>query len=40
MEDRTELPQDVALLLSRLQAGLVARGDLVGVYVYGSLCHW
>ncbi len=37
MEDRTELPQDVALLLSRLQAGLAARGDLVGVYVYGSL---
>jgi predicted nucleotidyltransferase len=37
MENRTELPQDVALLLSRLQAGLAARGDLVGVYVYGSL---
>lgn len=37
MEDRTELPQDVALLLSRLRVGLAARGDLVGVYVYGSL---
>jgi predicted nucleotidyltransferase len=32
-----ELPTDVALLLSRLQDGLAARGDLVGLYVYGSL---
>ena len=32
-----ELPPDIAVLLSRLRAGLVARGDLVGLYVYGSL---
>jgi predicted nucleotidyltransferase len=32
-----ELPSDIALLLSRLRDGLVARGDLVGMYVYGSL---
>jgi hypothetical protein len=32
-----ELPTDVALLLSQLQDGLAARGDLVGLYVYGSL---
>jgi hypothetical protein len=32
-----ELPPDIALLLSRLREGLVARGDLVGLYVYGSL---
>lgn len=32
-----ELPPDIALLLSRLRAGLAARGDLVGLYVYGSL---
>lgn len=32
-----ELPPDIALLLSRLRAGLVARGDLAGLYVYGSL---
>jgi hypothetical protein len=32
-----ELPPDIALLMGRLRAGLVARGDLVGLYVYGSL---
>jgi predicted nucleotidyltransferase len=32
-----ELPPDIELLLSRLRAGLVARGDLTGLYVYGSL---
>lgn len=32
-----ELPPGIALLLSRLRAGLVARGDLAGLYVYGSL---
>jgi Nucleotidyltransferase domain len=32
-----ELPEDVALLLNRLRDGLVSRGDLVGLYVYGSL---
>ena len=32
-----ELPADIALLLSRLADGLAARGDLVGLYVYGSL---
>jgi predicted nucleotidyltransferase len=32
-----ELPPDVTLVLSRLADGLTARGDLVGVYVYGSL---
>jgi predicted nucleotidyltransferase len=32
-----ELPPDIALLLSRLRDGLVTRGGLVGVYVYGSL---
>jgi predicted nucleotidyltransferase len=37
MEDRTELPQDIALVLSRLRAGLATRGGLVGVYIYGSL---
>src|SRR5260370_25444502 len=32
-----EFPPDIAVLLSRLRAGLAARGDLVGLYVYGSL---
>ena len=32
-----DLPPDVALLLTGLTDGLAARGDLVGVYVYGSL---
>jgi predicted nucleotidyltransferase len=32
-----ELPADVALLLERLRDGLLARGDLVGIYLYGSL---
>jgi hypothetical protein len=32
-----ELPPDIALLLSRLRVGLVVRGDLVGLDVYGSL---
>lgn len=32
-----DLPPDIALLLSRLQAALIARGDLAGLYVYGSL---
>lgn len=32
-----ELPPAITLLLSRLRAGLVARGDLAGLYVYGSL---
>jgi predicted nucleotidyltransferase len=32
-----ELPGDIALLLSRLRDEIAARGDLVGLYVYGSL---
>lgn len=32
-----DLPPDIAVLLSRLGDGLAARGDLVGVYAYGSL---
>jgi predicted nucleotidyltransferase len=32
-----EIPADVAQLLSRLRDGLLARGGLVGVYLYGSL---
>jgi hypothetical protein len=32
-----ELPSDVALLLERLRDGLLARGDVVGMYLYGSL---
>jgi hypothetical protein len=32
-----ELPPEIAALLSRLRDGLLARGDLVGLYVYGSL---
>jgi predicted nucleotidyltransferase len=36
--DRPELPADIALLLDRLRDALVARGGLVGVYLYGSLC--
>ena len=32
-----ELPPDIALLLGRLRDGLLARGGLVGIYVYGSL---
>ena len=32
-----ELPAEIAALLSRLRDGLLARGDLVGLYVYGSL---
>jgi predicted nucleotidyltransferase len=35
--DRPELPADIALLLDRLREALVARGGLVGVYLYGSL---
>jgi hypothetical protein len=34
---RAELPADIARLLKRLRDGLAARGDLVGVYLYGSL---
>lgn len=33
----TELPADIALLLGRLRGGLLARGGLVGIYLYGSL---
>ena len=32
-----ELPADIALLLERLRDGLLARGGLVGIYLYGSL---
>jgi Nucleotidyltransferase domain len=32
-----EIPPDIAALLGRLRDGLAARGDLVGLYVYGSL---
>jgi len=32
-----ELPADVAALLERLRDGLLARGGLVGIYLYGSL---
>lgn len=32
-----ELPSDVALLLDRLRDGLLARADIVGLYLYGSL---
>jgi predicted nucleotidyltransferase len=32
-----ELPPDIALLLGRLRDGLLARGGLVGIYLYGSL---
>jgi Nucleotidyltransferase domain len=32
-----DLPPEIAALLSRLRDGLLARGDLVGLYVYGSL---
>jgi predicted nucleotidyltransferase len=32
-----EFPPDIGLLLSRLRDGLLARGGLVGVYLYGSL---
>jgi predicted nucleotidyltransferase len=32
-----EFPDDVTAVLERLRDGLVARADLVGVYVYGSL---
>ncbi len=32
-----ELPADVALLLERLREGLLARGDMIGMYLYGSL---
>jgi Nucleotidyltransferase domain len=32
-----EIPADVALLLGGLRDGLLARGGLVGVYLYGSL---
>jgi predicted nucleotidyltransferase len=34
---RAELPADIARLLKQLRDGLAARGDLVGVYLYGSL---
>lgn len=32
-----DFPPDIALLLGRLRDGLVARGGLAGIYVYGSL---
>jgi predicted nucleotidyltransferase len=35
--DWPELPADIAQLLDRLRAVLLARGDLVGIYLYGSL---
>ena len=35
--DRPELPADIALLLDRLRDALLARGGLMGVYLYGSL---
>ncbi len=35
--DRPELPPDIARLLERLRDALAERGDLVGVYLYGSL---
>ncbi len=35
--DRPELPADIALLLEHLRDALLARGGLVGVYLYGSL---
>jgi predicted nucleotidyltransferase len=35
--ERPELPADIALLLDRLRDALLARGGLVGVYLYGSL---
>jgi predicted nucleotidyltransferase len=34
---RPELPADIAVLLDRLREALLARGGLVGVYLYGSL---
>jgi predicted nucleotidyltransferase len=34
---RAELPADIARLLRRLRDGLAERGDLVGIYLYGSL---
>ena len=35
--DQPEFPADIALLLDRLRDALLARGGLVGVYLYGSL---
>ena len=32
-----ELPAEITALLERLRDGLLARGDLVGIYLYGSL---
>jgi predicted nucleotidyltransferase len=32
-----ELPPDIAALLERLRDDLLARGGLVGIYLYGSL---
>jgi predicted nucleotidyltransferase len=33
----SDLPADIARLLGRLRDGLVARGGLAGIYLYGSL---
>ncbi|MGH3258528.1 MAG: nucleotidyltransferase domain-containing protein [Streptosporangiaceae bacterium] len=35
--DRPELPADIAVLLEHLRDALLARGGVVGVYLYGSL---
>ena len=35
--DPSDLPADIARLLARLRDGLVARGGLAGIYLYGSL---
>jgi predicted nucleotidyltransferase len=35
--DRSDLPADIARLLGRLRDGLLARGGLAGIYLYGSL---
>lgn len=32
-----QLPPEIAVLLNRFRDGLAARGDLVGVYLYGSM---
>jgi predicted nucleotidyltransferase len=39
MQDLVELPVGIALLLEHLRDALLARGGLVGVYLYGSLVN-